>query len=260
MQFHTKRELFFVMGLCSSEKKRWHKRKWFYKEFRTKLNACFWCSKKSNSYRDIHNASKGKDKKCVKESEQVSLGGQGGEEEADEGDAADVGGGQGEQAEEQLHGSHSLSCLVRLLFFWYFVPALWWRLGTLGLPLTERLSGDVCSSETGHLIYQRERGDHGKLPLVTDASWYIYNRISFGKTIESENKLDNHCLTTERGDMEVFCLVDAPFVLLHKCTCCTWCTWSTCDKLIPDVFDVNMKMMKYLFVGPDSTNATDSPD
>ena len=67
-------------------------------------------SKKSSSYRDIHNAGKGDDENRVKESEKVSLGGEGGEEEADEGDAADVGGDHGEQAEEQLHySSHSLT-------------------------------------------------------------------------------------------------------------------------------------------------------
>ena len=65
-------------------------------------------SKKSNSYRNIHNAGKCKDKNDVKESEEVSVGGEGGEEEADEGDAAEVGGGQGEQAEKQLHCSSHL--------------------------------------------------------------------------------------------------------------------------------------------------------
>ena len=65
---------------------------------------------KRNSHCNIHNAGKGEDKKCVKESEEVSVGGEGGEEEADEGDAAEVGGGQGEQAEKQLHcSSHLLS-------------------------------------------------------------------------------------------------------------------------------------------------------
>ena len=53
-----------------------------------------------------HNTGKSEDKKCVKESEEVSLGGQGGDEEADEGDAADVVGGQEEQAEDQLHCNH----------------------------------------------------------------------------------------------------------------------------------------------------------
>ena len=56
--------------------------------------------KKSNSYRDIHNDGKCKDKNDVKVSEQGSLVGEGGEEEADEGDAAEVGGGQGEQAKK----------------------------------------------------------------------------------------------------------------------------------------------------------------
>ena len=62
----------------------------------------------SNSYRDIHNAGICKDKNDVKECEEVSVGGEGGEEEADEGDAAEVGGGQGEQAKKQLHCSHLL--------------------------------------------------------------------------------------------------------------------------------------------------------
>ena len=44
--------------------------------------------RRSNFYRDIHITIKSEDKKCVKESAEVSLGGQGGEEEADEGDAA----------------------------------------------------------------------------------------------------------------------------------------------------------------------------
>ena len=47
--------------------------------------------KKSSPYCDIHNAGKGEDENRVKESEKVSLGGEGGHEEADEGDAADVG-------------------------------------------------------------------------------------------------------------------------------------------------------------------------
>ena len=56
--------------------------------------------KKINSYRDIHLDGKCNDKNDVKESEQVSVGGEGGEEEADEGDAAEVGGGQGEKAKK----------------------------------------------------------------------------------------------------------------------------------------------------------------
>ena len=46
--------------------------------------------KKINSYRDIHKDGKCKDKSDVKECEEGSLGGEGGEEEADEGDAAGV--------------------------------------------------------------------------------------------------------------------------------------------------------------------------
>ena len=53
-----------------------------------------------NSYPDIHNAGKCKDKNYVKEGEESSVGGEGGEEEADEGDAAEVGGGQREQAKK----------------------------------------------------------------------------------------------------------------------------------------------------------------
>ena len=64
--------------------------------------------KKINSYRDIHKDGKCKDKNSVKESEQVSVGGEGGEEEADEGDAAEVGGEQGEQAKSKLHCNHLL--------------------------------------------------------------------------------------------------------------------------------------------------------
>ena len=56
-------------------------------------------------YQDIHNAGKCKDKSDVKECEEVSVGGEGGEEEADEGDAAEVGGGQGEKAKNHLHHS-----------------------------------------------------------------------------------------------------------------------------------------------------------
>ena len=54
----------------------------------------------SNSYPDIHNAGKWKDKNYVKVGEEVSVGGEGGEEEADEGDAVRDGDGQGEQAEK----------------------------------------------------------------------------------------------------------------------------------------------------------------
>ena len=40
---------------------------------------------------------------CLKECEEIPLGGEGGQEEAVEGDAAGVGDGQQQQAENQLH-------------------------------------------------------------------------------------------------------------------------------------------------------------
>ena len=70
-----------------------------------------WRKKLSNYYWNIHKDGRWNDKKCVKESEEVSLVGEGGHEEADEGDAAEVGGGQGEQAKKQLHCSHIWSNL-----------------------------------------------------------------------------------------------------------------------------------------------------
>ena len=70
----------------------------------------------SNSYPDIHNAGKWKDKNYVKVGEEVSVGGEGGEEEADEGDAAEVGGSRREQAKEQLYCSHPLSYLIQSFF------------------------------------------------------------------------------------------------------------------------------------------------
>ena len=68
--------------------------------------AMFWIAGVSsirNYHRNVHNAGHGKDKNCVKEGEEISLGGEGGHEEANEGDAARVGDGQGEQAKKQLH-------------------------------------------------------------------------------------------------------------------------------------------------------------
>ena len=69
-----------------------------------------------STYWNIHNAGKCKNKKYVKEGEEVSLGGEGGEEEADEGDAAEVWGGQAEQAKKKLHCTHSLSSFLQSLF------------------------------------------------------------------------------------------------------------------------------------------------
>ena len=64
------------------------------KKTESQLNAFLWYGyKKSNSHHDIHNGGKCRDKSDVKEGKQVSLGGEGGEEEADEGEAAGVGGG-----------------------------------------------------------------------------------------------------------------------------------------------------------------------
>ena len=86
-------------------------------------------SKLSNSYHYIHNAGKGDDEECVKEGEEVSLVGEGGEEEADEGDAGEVGDDQGEQAEKQLHcSSHPPSYLIQ--FFYLVLGAVVIKQGT----------------------------------------------------------------------------------------------------------------------------------
>ena len=80
------------------------------------LNSFLWYGL-SNSDRVIHNAGKYKDKNCVKEGEEVSVGGEGGEEEADEGDAAEVGREHGEQAKKHLHcSSHLPNDLIQSLF------------------------------------------------------------------------------------------------------------------------------------------------
>ena len=87
----------------------------------SQLNVFLWHGL-SNSYQDIHNAGKCKDKNCAKESEEVSLGGEGGHEEADQGDAADVGGEQGEQGQEHLHCSSHLPNDLIQSFFLIFAP------------------------------------------------------------------------------------------------------------------------------------------
>ena len=79
----------------------------FLEETESQLNA-FLGYGLNNSYRDIHNDGKYKDKNCAKVCQQCSVGGEGGHEEADEGDAAEVGGEQGEQVKKQLRCRHLL--------------------------------------------------------------------------------------------------------------------------------------------------------